>query len=52
MCGDAVLSISEQCDDGNTASGDGCSTSCIVENGFTCTNSPLPSVCVGVCGDG
>jgi len=31
-CGDGFLSLpEEQCDDGNTASGDGCSESCTVE---------------------
>lgn len=31
-CGDGVLGGSEQCDDGNTAAGDGCSASCAREN--------------------
>ncbi|MCC6808535.1 MAG: hypothetical protein IT381_14010 [Deltaproteobacteria bacterium] len=35
-CGDGQESVSEACDDANTASGDGCSASCVVE----------------VCGDG
>lgn len=32
-CGDGVLNFStnEQCDDGNTVSGDGCSSACIIE---------------------
>ncbi len=34
----------EECDDGNTASGDGCSTTCLIEPGFTCT-SAFPDVC-------
>jgi cysteine-rich repeat protein len=29
----------EACDDGNTASLDGCSSTCTLENGWTCTNS-------------
>ena len=28
VCGDGLIGISEQCEDGNTASGDGCSSSC------------------------
>ena len=31
VCGDGALDGSEQCDDGNTASGDGCSSSCRLE---------------------
>lgn len=31
ICGDAILDEGEGCDDGNTASGDGCSASCAVE---------------------
>jgi cysteine-rich repeat protein len=40
-CGDHLVSAGEQCDDGNTAAGDGCSPSCLVE--------PLPDndVCPG-----
>ncbi|WP_340679574.1 M4 family metallopeptidase [Paraglaciecola sp.] len=37
VCGDAELTIGEQCDDGNSANGDGCSSSCQVETGFSCT---------------
>lgn len=33
VCGDAVLQGSEECDDGNTAAGDGCSAACTWENG-------------------
>jgi TonB family protein len=31
VCGDGALDASEQCDDGNTASGDGCSSTCRLE---------------------
>ncbi len=31
ICGDGTLATSEQCDDGNTTSGDGCTSSCTVE---------------------
>ncbi|MBX3271659.1 MAG: hypothetical protein KF729_15440 [Sandaracinaceae bacterium] len=31
VCGDGVRQDGEECDDGNTASGDGCSDACVVE---------------------
>ena len=31
LCGDAILNGGEQCDDGNTVSGDGCASDCTVE---------------------
>lgn len=49
-CGDGVVAGSETCDDGNTASGDGCGASCRVEDGWTCSGEP--SVCETQCGDG
>lgn len=42
-CGNGVLDFGEACDDGNSAGGDGCSSSCNPELGFTCTGTP--SVC-------
>ncbi len=35
-CGDGLV-IGEDCDDGNTRDGDGCSSKCKVEAGFTCS---------------
>ncbi len=36
-CGDGIVSMAtEQCDDGNTSSMDGCSSSCSVETGWSC----------------
>ena len=32
VCGDGTLNIGEQCDDGNTVSGDGCSSACQLES--------------------
>ncbi len=49
-CGDGVIEASENCDDSNTASGDGCSSSCQVEDGWTCSGEP--STCETLCGDG
>jgi cysteine-rich repeat protein len=48
FCGDGILTstspLYEQCDDGNTASGDGCSSTCNVESSYTC-NSASPTCC-------
>lgn len=33
MCGDGIVNAAEDCDDGNTTSGDGCSSSCMLEGG-------------------
>jgi len=48
-CGDGVKLFDEECDDGNIATGDGCST-CHIDFGFMCAGSP--SVCTSTCGDG
>ncbi|MEM9057681.1 MAG: DUF4215 domain-containing protein, partial [Pseudomonadota bacterium] len=45
-CGDALLDPGEQCDDGNTNDGDGCSAACQIEAGFACT-LPEPPVANG-----
>ena len=49
ICGDGLVIGSEQCDDGGTAAGDGCSPTCTVEPGFSCMGDP--SNCVEICGD-
>lgn len=49
-CGDSVLQVGESCDDGDQTAGDGCSTTCSVEGGWTCTGEP--SVCTQNCGNG
>lgn len=66
-CGDQVVDLGEECDDGNAFDGDGCSASCQVEPGFVCSAegpcSVLPDFCDGAeassgcapssyCGDG
>ncbi len=50
-CGDSVQEFPEQCDDGNDLSGDGCSSGCLVEPGFFCTDAVpgAPSDCYAVC---
>jgi cysteine-rich repeat protein len=44
-CGNGLVELGEQCDDGNTTSGDGCSAVCQIESGWTCTGRP--SACTG-----
>ena len=41
-CGNGNIEPGEQCDDGNTVSGDGCSSSCQIEDGFTCNTQTDP----------
>jgi len=43
-CGDGVVESPEVCDDGGTATGDGCDASCEVEAGWTCDGAD-PTVC-------
>jgi fibro-slime domain-containing protein len=50
-CGDGVVSLGEQCDDGNAASGDGCSSTCQLEANYTCPTPNAPCVATP-CGDG
>lgn len=38
-CGNRVVFGNEQCDDGNLISGDGCSSKCLVENGYVCLST-------------
>ena len=40
ICGNGVIEIGEQCDDSNSNSGDGCSSTCSVESGWTCAGEP------------
>jgi cysteine-rich repeat protein len=50
VCGDGSVGYPEECDDGNTVSGDGCSATCELEPGYAC--SPNQPCHVVVCGDG
>eukprot|EP01025_Chloroclados_australasicus_P007283 TRINITY_DN1232_c0_g1_i2.p1 TRINITY_DN1232_c0_g1~~TRINITY_DN1232_c0_g1_i2.p1 ORF type:complete len:464 (-),score=67.58 TRINITY_DN1232_c0_g1_i2:417-1808(-) len=36
ICGNGEIELLEECDDGNTVSGDGCSSTCKVEPGYIC----------------
>ena len=42
-CGNGGIEGNEQCDDQNTRAGDGCSASCQIESGWTCSGQP--SIC-------
>jgi fibro-slime domain-containing protein len=47
-CGDGIV-LNEACDDGNKTDGDGCSSTCTVEDGYTCTQAPCQTegdVCI------
>ena len=48
ICGNSIIETGEQCDDGNTNNGDGCSSTCQIE-GESCTPAADPSL-FGVCG--
>lgn len=52
-CGDGKINLAgEECDDGNSISGDGCSGICKVEPHSTCPTPGMPCVSDIVCGDG
>ncbi|MFH1366502.1 MAG: dockerin type I domain-containing protein [Patescibacteria group bacterium] len=48
VCGDSKIE-GEECDDGNVVDGDGCSSMCKAELGYTCAGTP--SICSSTCGD-
>jgi cysteine-rich repeat protein len=48
VCGNGKIDGNEACDDGNTTPGDGCSSTCQVEDGWTCDAEG----CTEICGDG
>uniref|UniRef100_A0A7S0F111 LNR domain-containing protein n=1 Tax=Hanusia phi TaxID=3032 RepID=A0A7S0F111_9CRYP len=50
VCGDRMVRGPEECDDGNTRSGDGCSSNCTREEHFVC--SADLTTCSSICGDG
>lgn len=53
-CGNGEIEPGEECDDGDTAAGDGCSTTCEVESNYACRETADgSSEChLIVCGDG
>ncbi|MBC8073693.1 MAG: DUF4215 domain-containing protein [Deltaproteobacteria bacterium] len=50
ICGDGERGVTEACDDGNVAAGDGCDATCTVEPLFGCPVPDAPCVAI-VCGD-
>lgn len=52
FCGDGALNDDEQCDDGGTEGGDGCSSNClVVEQGYACTTPGSRCEQAAICGD-
>ena len=51
-CGNGVLDGTEQCDDGNADSGDGCSKICQIESNYDCPKAGQPCKNLAVCGNG
>jgi fibro-slime domain-containing protein len=51
-CGDGIVEGTEECDDGNTNSGDGCTNECRIESDWVCPVPGQPCVSTVVCGDG
>ena len=51
-CGDGIIEAGEQCDDGNSMPGDGCSGTCQIEPNYVCPTPGQPCVSTVVCGDG
>jgi cysteine-rich repeat protein len=43
VCGNGVIEGAEECDDGNKGGGDGCSSTCTQEEGWSCMNDQVPS---------
>lgn len=54
MCGNGERTSSEDCDDGNTRNGDGCTSNCMIEKNWKCSGQGpnLPDRCYLACGDG
>jgi cysteine-rich repeat protein len=50
-CGDGILNLGEECDDGNNVSCDGCSDFCEIEVGYVCGDGILNTDCEE-CDDG
>ena len=54
LCGNGIVQTGESCDDKNTTNGDGCSSNCASEPGYSCTGNPsLCNITVAtICGNG
>jgi fibro-slime domain-containing protein len=51
-CGNGQLEALEECDDGNTTSGEGCTSECRIETDWACPTPGAPCKSTVVCGDG
>ncbi len=51
QCGNGLFESGEACDDGNLLPEDGCDQFCVVEAGWSCSETS-PSICTFSCGDG
>jgi len=52
VCGNSQVEGNEECDDGNTTPGDGCSADCREESDWICITPGQPCKSTVVCGDG
>jgi fibro-slime domain-containing protein len=50
-CGNGVPEGTEECDDGNTTPGDGCTSECKQESDWVCPTPNSPCISTVVCGD-
>jgi cysteine-rich repeat protein len=50
-CGNGILEGAEECDDGNTVSGEGCTSDCKLESDWICPTPGSPCISTVVCGD-
>ena len=52
-CGNSIFisGDGEQCDDGNDSNGDGCSSSCQIETGYSCDTQSNPLSSCDLCGN-
>ncbi len=51
-CGNGIVEGAEECDDGNTVSGEGCTSDCKLESDWACPTPGSPCISTVVCGDG
>lgn len=52
VCNNGIVESGESCDDRNTTSGDGCSSTCQLEAGYTCPTPGAKCTLIQYCGDG
>ena len=52
ICGNSKLEDGETCDDGNRSSGDGCSNTCQIEDGYKCETQGQACIALPRCGNG